>query len=88
MIDYIEDSCTGRINNFPHIMQGVLNVSLTNGNGIALGGCCPGAVPGCEILKCDNSYIYVRDRNMASIVNVYDEKGYKVKELSINDLDL
>ncbi len=88
MIDYIEDSCTGRINNFPHTLKGGMTLTKTSGEGVFLVGSCSGAVPGCEILKCDNSYIYVRDRNMASIVNVYDENGYKVKELSINDLDL
>lgn len=87
MIDYLEDSCTGRITEFPHTLRGGLNVSLTNGNGIALGGCCPGAVSGCEILKCDKSYFYVRDSLYSNDVNVYDEDGYKVKTISVNDID-
>lgn len=87
MIDYLTDSGSGRISEFPHTLKGLLSVSLTNGNGIALGGCCQGAVPGCEILKCDDSYFYVRDPYYSNEVNVYDENGRKAKSISINDID-
>lgn len=86
MIDYLSDSCTGRITEFPHIMQGCLTGSYSNGNGADFSGRGCGNT-GDEVLKCDGKYIYIRDRYNSNDVNVFDEDGYKVKTISINDID-
>lgn len=88
MIKSLWDYCTGEITTFPHILQGGLNISLDNGNAADLTGCSPSAVPGCEILKCDGTYIYSRDQNISYLVHVIDETGRTVKDMSIDDLDL
>lgn len=86
MIRTLWDSSCGEINKFPHKMQGALSAGLDTGSVELCGRGCGN--PSDEILKCDRTYIYIRDINRTSVVNVYDENGYKVKELSIDDLDL
>lgn len=84
MIDYLSDSCTGIITEFPHIIRGVLSGSYTNGNGASFSVC---SSTGDEVLKCDGKHLYIRDRYNSNDVNVYDEDGYKVKTISVSDID-
>lgn len=83
MIEYLYDSCTGRIDNYPHKVQGNITVHIPGVSQPLTG--CP---YGCEILKCDNQYIYIRDSFDSNRAIVVDENSREVEKVPVSNLGL
>ncbi len=83
MIYNLSDA-SGNIHTYPHIIQGVVTIEREPTKGTML---FPTASSGMELLKHDDKFIYLRDFYNYSNVIVFDEDGYKVKDISINELN-
>ena len=85
MIDYLEDTNTGKIDSFPHIMSGDLKVaSYGNVNVFSTGF----SMSGAEIIKYDDEYIYIRMHNNPSTVYLCEPNGYCSKSVPASELGL
>ncbi len=83
MIYNLSDA-SGNIQTYPHIIQGTVTIIREPIKGTML---FPTGSSGMELLKCDEKFIYMRDPYNSSNVNVFDEDGYKVRDISINELN-
>lgn len=83
MIEYLKDMSVigSKITTCPYTLKGPIAIVRNGGKNVR----CPAWGTGREILKFDKINIYVKSDN-AGKVDVFDEKGVKVKEIDVKDL--
>lgn len=83
MINYLSDSATGRIDEYPHIVRGTIDVFTDMGTI-----CGASFSSGEELLTHNEKYIYKRHSYMSNRAVVCDINGNSVDEINVDDLDL
>ena len=83
MINYLKDMSVigSRITTFPYVLKGPIAIGLSKGKSVR----CPAWGWGKTIIKFDENYIYVKS-DTAGKVDVFNEHGDKVKEISEGEL--
>ena len=84
MIQKFAEDYFGDIQTYPHIIRERITIFRDSNKGTAF---FPVGYTGMELLKHDDKFIYLRDFYNSSNVIVFDEDGYKVKDISINELN-
>ena len=83
MIEYLKDMSVigSKITTCPYTLKGSIAIVRNGGKNVR----CPAWGSGREVLKFDKKFVYVKSDN-ADKIDVFDEKGVKVKEMDIKDL--
>lgn len=85
MIDYIKDMFVigSKITTFPYTLKGPIAIVAKTNNHTRIR--CPAWGWEKTIVKVDKQYVYVQSDSLGRI-DVFDENGDKVKEISIEEL--